>query len=167
MAKKWMTQKRLKMKRYRAKARGHMKRFTAARMSGGSRPNPEIMAWYKNSANSLSNGSISQKEMMHFNSNDPRKEALELRNEIKNARPEWMYFRLVDDGWLRARMYFQHNPERCCVLELDKRYDRSRRSIVYRNRDVAYQRWCEKTIDWVEPHQYYHPNIPETFPPGD
>lgn len=167
MAKRWVTQKRLKMRKYRAKARGHLKRFSAGQMSGGSRANPEIMQWYKNSANSLSNGSISQREMMYFNSNDPRKETLELRDTIKNACPEWMYFRLVDDGWLRARMYFQHNPERCLVVELNKRTSRARRSIVYKDRDIAYQRWCSSTIDWVEPSQYYHPNIPETFPPSD
>jgi len=167
VAKRWMVQKRLKMKRFRAKARGHMKKYSAEQMSGGSTPNPEVMSWYKNAANSLSNGSIPQREMMHYNSNIPRKEALALRDKIIDACPEWMYFRLVDDGWLRARMYFAHNPERCCVVALDKRTKHHRRSIVYKNRDVAYQRWCESTVDWVEPSDFYHPNIPETFPPED
>jgi len=162
MAKRWLTAKRLKVKTYRARARGVMKKFSSERINVGMPPNREIMQWYKNAATSLKHGLVDMREMMHYNSNEPRKEAQALKHEIEEACPKWMYFRLVDDAWLRARMYFQLNPERCCVLEYDPRRNTYRRSIEYKSKDRAYQRWCSGTIDWVEPSQYYHPNIPET-----
>lgn len=164
MAKRWMTQKRLKQKTYRERARGVMKRFSGERMSGGSRPNPEIMQWYKNAAQSLKKGiAVLDDEVLRFNA--PRAEAQWKRIQLQNTRPEWMYFRLVDDAWLRARMYFQLQPnERCCVVEFHPRTGLHRRSIVYRNRDRAYHRWTSKSIDWSD--ELFHPSIPETFSPS-
>lgn len=164
MAKRWVVQKRLKMKAYREKSRGIMHQYSAARVNCGASPNKEIMQWYKNSARGLG---VSFEDLARLNvnwSNEPRKETLALREKLINQCPEWMYFRIIDDGFLRARMYFSHNPERCCVVEYDKRRKRLRRSIIYRNRDVAYIRWREGTIDWVEVGNEYHENIPETFP---
>lgn len=163
MAKRWMIQKRLKEKRYREQSRGIMKQYSAARVNCGATPNKEIMSWYSNSARGLG---VPYEEIARHNTqwvNSPRHQALVRRNELRNACPEWMYFRLLDDGFLRARMYFQYNPELCCVVEYNKRNKVLRRSIEYRNRDVAYQRWMNCTMDWVEPDFLYHKHIPETF----
>lgn len=161
MAKRWVIQKRLKEKRYREKSRGVMKRLSAESINCGRSPNKEVMSWYKNSANSLG-WCINFQDVVKHNVNQPRAEALKLADTIRNACPEWKYFRLLDDCFVWARMYFQNNPERCCILEYDKRRKVLRRSIVYRNRDVAYQRWYGCTIDWVNSTDLYHPNIPET-----
>lgn len=167
MAKRWLLAKRFKMKVYRAKARGVKERRSSEKVNTGATPNKEVMSWYRNSARWLS---VPMSELYRYNRqpmSDARQAVKDLINDTKdnNARPEWWYFRLVDDGWLRARMYFSndHNSERCCVVEFSPKTSLSRRSIVYRNRDVAYQRWCEETIDWVDPSEFYHPNIPETF----
>lgn len=170
MAKGWLTAKRLKMKKYREKSRGVMKSLSSERINVGKTPNKEIMSWYINSARGLG---VSINDIYKYNSaptSAERKAALDRAAEIRDARPEWRYFRLIDDRWLRAHMYYQDNPARCCVLELDPQTQRTRRSIVYRSRDVAYQRWLSRTIDWVEEADLYHPNIPETFsltPPTD
>jgi len=55
-----MIQKRLKMKRYRAKARGQMKRYSAERMSGGFQFLTPGYVVVQELSYSLSNGSISQ-----------------------------------------------------------------------------------------------------------
>lgn len=162
MAKQWLKQKRFKSKVYRERARGVMKRYSGERVTAPSQPNPEVMSWYKNAAGTLWDASIPVRELSYYNSNVPRQEALDLADKIKNTRPEWLYFRLIDDGFLRARMYFQFKPERCVITELDKRSKRLRRSIVYRNRDVCHQRWLSSTLDWAE--VLYHPSIPETYP---
>lgn len=163
MAKRWLQAKRLKQKKYREKGRGVMKRYSSECIKAGTQPNPEVMTWYKNAARGLQNGNISDRELAYWNSNLPRQEALDLRKQLKNACPEWLRIVLVDNEFLRARLYFQFSPERCCVVILDKETGSSRRSVVYRNRDVAYQRWESNTLTWVDPSALYHPNIPETF----
>lgn len=163
MAKRWLTAKRLKQKTYRARARGVMKRYSSERINVGMPPNKEVMQWYKNAATSLKHTHHSMDEFIFHNSNQPRKEAMELKRELENACPAWMYFRLVDDAWCRARMYFQLNPERCVIVTYSPRSGLSARSIEYKSKDRAYQRWCSDTVDWSL--EFYHPNIPETFPP--
>jgi hypothetical protein len=164
MAKRWLTAKRLKQKTYRAKARGVLKRFSSERINVGMPPNPEVMQWYKNAANSLKHTHFPVKELIFHNSNQPRKEAMERKRELENACPAWMYFVLVDDAWCRARMYFHLNPERACIVSFSPRSGLSIRSVVYKSKDRAYQRWCSDTVDWSE--TFYHPNIPETFTPA-
>lgn len=164
MAKRWLQSKRLKQKTYRARARGVMKRYSSERINTGMPPNQEVMQWYKNAANSLKHSHRPMKELIFHNSNQPRKEAMELKREIEDACPEWMYFRLVDDSWLRARLYFQLNPERAVIVTYSPRSGLSTRSVVYKSKDIAYQRFCSDTLDWSL--EFYHPNIPETFPPA-
>lgn len=168
MAKRWLTSKTFKMKKYREKSRrGALKMYSAAKISTGSSPNKEVMQMYRNSAKWLG---VSMEELYRYN-REPvsveRQAARDLRNNIKNACPEFMYFRLVDDSWLRARMYFHFNPEMYYIVEFNPRTKGRRRSIQYKNRDVAYTRWSESTIDWVPSAKFYHPSIPETYPPSD
>ncbi len=163
MAKGWIKAKQFKQKKYRERSRGVMKRFSSGRISGGQAPNQEVMSWYRNAAKGLSKGLLAPATIAR--ANQPRQEALELRDKIKNACPEYRYFRLVDDPWLRARMYFDLNPEVYIIVEYNPKLGCSRRSIPYFNRDIALQRWYENTTDWVDFSSFYHPRIPETFPP--
>jgi len=160
MAKSWLKQKTFKQKVYRERARGVMKRFSADTVKAGSRPNPDIVQWYKNAAESLKIGvGVDFEDLAKANA--PKVEANWERIQLKNARPEWLNCRLVDDGFLRARMYFQLSPERCCIVCLDKRTMKIRRSVVYRSRDRCLARWKDGSIDWSPEH--FHPSIPETF----
>lgn len=162
MAKRWVVQKRLKEKTFRERSRGIMKRYSSEKINGGATPNKEVISWYKNSAKSLGWNTHFQ-DVVRYNVNTPRAEALKLAEKVSNECSPWMYFQLLDDAFTRARMYFQNNPELCCVVEYDKRRKVIRRSTVFSDRDTAYNRWMDNSIVWVDPDYLYHKRIPETF----
>lgn len=160
MAKSWIIAKRLKMKVYRAKGRGVLKMYSSSTINTGRSVNKEGMAQlYPNRGLG-----VTTKDLQRYNSgpiSEPRQAARELREQVRNGTEPLRYFRLLDDAFARARLYYSSNPEYCYILELDRRTLVHRRSIKYFNRDIAYARWLEGSLDW-EP-QLYHPMIPETF----
>jgi hypothetical protein len=167
MAKRWLQQKRLKMKVYRAKARGILKMYSSEKVNVGRSINKEGMA-------ALYSGKglgVTMKDLQTFNfrykptpTSEPRQAARELREKVRNGTEPLRYFRLLDDAFARARLYYSSNPEYCYIIELDRRKKLHRRSIRYNDRDIAYARYCDDTIDWSE--EFYHPLIPETHDPG-
>lgn len=168
MAKRWLQAKRLKQKTYRAKARGVMKPYSSEKINAGRSPNKEAMAMYRNAARGLG---VSMTELARFNFqyqpeaiSEPRQAARELREKVRNGTEPLRYFRLLDDAFARARLYYSSNPEYCYILELDRRKKTHRRSIKYIDRDLAYARYCEDTINWDA--DLYHPLIPETHISG-
>lgn len=158
MAKRWLTQKTLKIKRRKAKQRGIMPKLHQASVNSG--PVPDDKGWY--STTKTLNYDLDVILVKHYNT--PRQEAQALRHKIKSACPEYMYFRLVDDSWLRARLYFSSDHRTNIIVEYNPKTKVHRRSIPYKNRDVARIRWEQSTIDWAE--DFLHPNISETFPPS-
>lgn len=165
MAKGWIQSKQLKMKKYRAKARGVMKSYSSEKINCGRTPNKDAMQMYRNAAKGLG---VTMKDLYTFNFqykpeaiSEPRQAARELREKVRNGTEPLRYFRLLDDAFARARLYYSSNPEYCYILELNRRKGSHRRSIKYLSRDIAYARWLEDTIDWDE--EFYHPMIPETF----
>lgn len=166
MAKGWLTAKLLKQKVYRAKARGVMKQFSSQKINCGSTPNREVMQMYKNAARGLG---VTMKDLYTYNFqykpeaiSEPRQAARELREKVRNGTEPLRYFRLLDDAFARARLYYSSNPDYCYILELDRRTGRHRRSIKYLSRDIAWSRYCDGSIDWDK--ILYHSMIPETFP---
>lgn len=163
MAKRWLQQKRLKMKVYRAKARGVMKQYSSEVISVGRSVNKEGMAaLYPNKGLN-----VTFKELDRYNRqtepiSEPRQAARELREKVRNGTEPLRYFRLLDDAFARARLYYSSNPEYCYIIELDRRCSLHRRSIKYLSRDIAYARYCDGSIDWSP--EFYHPLIPETHP---
>lgn len=167
MAKSWITAKRLKMKVYRAKARGVMKQYSSAKINIGSTVNKEGMAALY--ADSRKIHGVTYSDLGRYNrnkppDNEPRQAAKELREKVRNGTEPLRYFRLLDDAFARARLYYSSNPEYCYIIELDRRTREHRRSIKYHNRDIAYGRYCDGSIDWDS--VFYHPLIPETHPPS-
>lgn len=163
MAKQWISQKRLKMKVYRAKARGVMKRYSSEVISCGRSVNKEGMATlYPNKGLG-----VTTQDLLRYNRplmvSEPRSAARELREKVRNGTEPLRYFRLLDDAFARARLYYHNNPDYCCIVELDRRSSVHRRSIKYNNRDIAYARYCDGSIDWSE--EFYHPLILETQSP--
>lgn len=161
MAKSWLQAKLFKMKVYRAKARGVMKRYSSETISVGRSVSKEGMAeLYKDSVRGLG---VTTKQLQDFNHrvSEPRQAALELREKVKGTEP-LRYFRLLDDAFARARLYYSDNPEYCYILELNRCTSVHRRSIKYLSRDIAYGRYCDDSIDWSS--DFYHERIPETFP---
>lgn len=168
MAKQWIQQKRLKMKVYRAKARGVLKQFSSEKVNCGRTPNKEAMQMYRNAARGLG---VTMKDLYTYNFqykpeaiSEPRQAARELREKVRNGTEPLRYFRLLDDAFARARLYYSSNPEYCYIIELDRRRKTHRRSIRYLSRDIAWARYCDGSIDWDA--ELYHPDIPETSNPG-
>lgn len=163
MAKAWIVAKRLKMKVYRAKTRDVMKSYSSEMINVGRTINKVGMeALYKDSVRGLG---VSYTDIQKYNSEkstEPRQAARELREKVRNGTEPLRYFRLLDDAFARARLYYSLNPTYCYVLELDRRVQRHRRSIKYLDRDVAYARYLDDTIDWDS--EFYHELIPETHP---
>jgi hypothetical protein len=157
MAKRWMLQKRLKQKAFRTKARGILRKYDPTVVNGQT-PNAADIEWHKRmNRDSWVNG-VSCNELSAVNSTKAETVWKELT--LKNARPEWLFVNLRDDEFLRARLYFRHDPYRCCVIEWPRRRP-VRRSILYRSREVCVQRWLSSTLDWAEDSR--HPDIPETL----
>jgi len=164
MAKRWLQQKRLKMKVFRAKARGVMKPYSSQKVNCGTTPNKEAMEMYRNAARGLG---VTMTDLAKFNYqykptpiSGPRQAARELREQVRNGTEPLRYFRLLDDAFARARLYYSSNPEYCYIIELDRRKNTHRRSIRYLSRDIAWGRYCDGSIDWDS--EFYHPMIPET-----
>lgn len=163
MAKRWLQQKRLKMKVFREKGRGVLKMYSSATINTGRSVNKEGMAaLYPNKGLG-----VSTKDLLVHNRpyepvviNEPRQAARELREKVRNGTEPLRYFRLLDDAFARARLYYSSNPEYCYILELDRRTSLHRRSIKYLSRDIAYARWLDGSLDWSD--EFYHPDIPET-----
>ena len=163
MAKQWITQKRLKMKVFRAKARGVMKRYSSEVIKCGRTVNKEGMATlYPNRSLGVTLTDLDKFNRVKETFSEPRQAARELREKVRNGTEPLRYFRLLDDAFARARLYYSSNPEYCFIIELDRRNGLHRRSIKYLSRDIAYARYCDGSIDWSP--TLYHPMIPETFP---
>lgn len=161
MAKSWITQKRLKMKVYRAKARGIMKKYSAEVVKCGRTVNKEGMAaLYPNRSLGVTLTDLDKFNRHKVNYSEPRQAARELREKVRNGTEPLRYFRLLDDAFARARLYYSSNPEYCYIIELDRRTGINRRSIKYLSRDIAYGRYCDGSIDWSP--DFYHALIPET-----
>lgn len=158
MAKSWLVAKRFKMKIYRAKARGVKESRSSEMINVGRSVNKEGMrALYSGKALGVTSKDLS----INIHS-EPRQAALELREKIGSAEP-LRYFRLLDDAFARARLYYSDNPNHCFIVELDRRTKVHRRSIKYISRDIAYGRYCDGSIDWSD--DFYHPLILETHNP--
>ena len=161
MAKSWIKAKRLKMKVYRAKARGVMKRYSSEVISCGRSVNKEGMAaLYSGKGLNVTFKDLDRYNRQQPTISEPRQAARELREKVRNGTEPLRYFRLLDDAFARARLYYSSNPEYCYIIELDRRCSLHRRSIKYLSRDIAYARYCDGTIDWDA--TFYHPLIPET-----
>lgn len=155
MGSRWLQAKRFKIKIYREKKRGVLKKYSSELVNIGSSVNKEGMhTLYKNKHLGVTSRDLSI--------NMPRQAALDLS---KAGRIEPLrYFRLLDDTFARARLYYSDNPGYCYIIELNRRTKVHRRSIKYLSRDIAYGRYCDDTIDWSD--EFYHPLIPETHISG-
>lgn len=160
MAKSWLVAKRLRMKIYRTRKRGVKERRSSEMVNAGRTISKEGMSeLYIDAVRGLG---VTTKQLQDFNHrsiSEPRQAALELLVKMDSAEP-LRYFRLLDDAFARARLYYSSNPEYCHIVELDHRTKVHRRSIKYLSRDIAYGRYCDDTIDWSL--DFYHPLILET-----
>lgn len=171
MVQRWLQQKQVKIKRQKAMRRGVLKQYSTDMVNASRTPNPEAMAMYRNAAHGLG---VSMRALAMTNYrykptpiSHERQAVKDLMKKIEQSCPDLLFYKLVDDSFMRARMYFNHNPPVYLIVEEDFKKKTHKRSIEYRHPEYAYQRWLGDTITWVDDACFRHPRIAKTKPPPD
>lgn len=154
MGASWMKQKRAKMARER---RAWAKQYSRP---AGIVPNRGIIRQYKETAKGIG---IDEQEveilMLKMYGHGPylgtpagRRDVIELLRELRKQVPEMQFFQVLDNAFLRLRLFYGSErgaPTRYILVLDDKRLQVTKMSLSYHSKERALQCWSNQTVRWV------------------